>query len=121
MGLPSATKKMILASFRVTTWSWPILAHLPACFPKALHHRCLQEPNFQFHRRITSYITLDSQLSYEFKKPAMEAAAGGYSKDAKDVFDRNPPTVIGAFNDNYDTSLYSIRNCYYYLGFNKKF
>jgi len=37
------------------------------------------------------------------------------------AFDRNPPTVIGAFNDNYDTSLYSIRNRYYYVGFNKKF
>ena len=37
------------------------------------------------------------------------------------AFDRNPPTVLGAFNDNYDTSLYSIRNRYYYVGINKKF
>ena len=28
---------------------------------------------------------------------------------------------LGAFNDNYDTSLYSIRNRYYYVGINKKF
>ncbi len=37
------------------------------------------------------------------------------------AFDRRPPTVLGAFNDNYDTSLYSIRNRYYYVGLNKKF
>ena len=37
------------------------------------------------------------------------------------AFDRNPPTVLGAFNDNYDTSLYSIRNRYYYVSIDKKF
>jgi iron complex outermembrane receptor protein len=37
------------------------------------------------------------------------------------AFDRNPPTVLAAFNDNYDTSLYSIRNRYYYVAFTKKF
>jgi outer membrane receptor protein involved in Fe transport len=37
------------------------------------------------------------------------------------AFDRRPPTVLGAFNDNYDTSLYNIRNRYYYVGINKKF
>ena len=37
------------------------------------------------------------------------------------AFDRNPPTVLAAPNDNYDTSLYSIRNRYYYVAFNKKF
>jgi iron complex outermembrane recepter protein len=107
------------------------------------------------NRRVSDYITLDMQLSYEFVKPEMEAAAGGFSKDAKDAkgamtqqvagvenngsffqrmlwgtkirvgvvnaFDRQPPTVLGAFNDNYDTSLYNIRNRYYYIGINKKF
>ncbi|MDQ3118140.1 MAG: TonB-dependent receptor [Verrucomicrobiota bacterium] len=106
-------------------------------------------------RTVSDYITLDMQLSYEFIKPEMDAAAaGGYSKDAKggksmqsevagvenngsffqrmlwgtkirvgvvNAFDRQPPTVLGAFNDNYDTSLYSIRNRYYYVGINKKF
>jgi outer membrane receptor protein involved in Fe transport len=37
------------------------------------------------------------------------------------LFDRRPPTVLGAFNDNYDTSLYSIRNRYYYVQISKKF
>lgn len=37
------------------------------------------------------------------------------------AFDRTPPTVLGAFNDNYDTSLYSIRNRYYYVSLTKKF
>ena len=106
-------------------------------------------PNFVEHRRVTSYITLDMQLSYEFKKPEAEPAP--YVKEAKDAksapmaaaetssiwqrmlwgtrltvgvnnaFDRYPPSVLGAFNDNYDTSLYSIRNRYYYLSLSKKF
>ena len=109
-------------------------------------------PNFVFHRRVSDYITLDLQLSYEWKKPELEAAATGYSKDAKDgksspvvagvdtstiwdrmlwntkltvgvnnAFDRQPPSVLGAFNDNYDTSLYSIRNRYWYVSISKKF
>ncbi|MGI8481422.1 MAG: hypothetical protein ACR2MF_05075, partial [Chthoniobacterales bacterium] len=115
----------------------------------------LANPNFQQHHRVSDYTTLDLQLSYEWTKPAMEPAAAGYSKDAKDgknamstaavegtvqgsiwqrmlwgtkvtvgvnnVFDRYPPTVLGAFNDNYDTSLYSIRNRYYYVSLTKKF
>ena len=118
----------------------------------------LTNPNWEFHRRITQYMTLDMQLSYTFARPpAAEAApAPGYSKESKDskavaqtasvstagpaaslfqrmlwdtrltvgvnnAFDRNPPTVLGAFNDNYDTSLYSIRNRYYYVSLDKKF
>jgi len=110
-------------------------------------------PQFNVYRRVSDYITLDMQLSYEFIKPEMAAATGGYAKDGKDgksmsapvagveqgtffqrmlwgtkirvgvvnAFDRNPPSVLGAFNDNYDTSLYNIRNRYYYVGINKKF
>jgi outer membrane receptor protein involved in Fe transport len=37
------------------------------------------------------------------------------------ALDRNPSTVLGALNDHYDTSLYSIRNRYYYLAINKTF
>ncbi|MDQ6911694.1 MAG: TonB-dependent receptor [Verrucomicrobiota bacterium] len=103
------------------------------------------------NRRITDYETLDMQLSYEFRKPTLEAAAAGYSKDAKDqkgaavagadngslwqrmlrgtkvtvgvnnAFDRQPPSVLAAFNDNYDTSNYSIRNRYWYVSLSKKF
>jgi iron complex outermembrane receptor protein len=106
-------------------------------------------PSFILHRRVTSYITLDMQLSYEFVKPAVEPAP--YVKESKDsknvmqtaadtssiwqrmlwgtkltvgvnnAFDRQPPSVLGAFNDNYDTSLYSIRNRYYYVSLSKKF
>ena len=100
-------------------------------------------------RTVPSYITLDMQLSYEFVKPAAEPPPT--VKDAKDsknvmqtaadtssiwqrmlwgtkltvgvndAFDRYPPSVIGAFNDNYDTSLYSIRNRFWYVSLNKKF
>jgi iron complex outermembrane receptor protein len=109
----------------------------------------LVEPNFILHRRVTSYITLDLQLAYEFVKPPTEPAP--YVKESKDsksapvteavtasiwqrmlwgtrltvgcndVFDRQPPSVLGAFNDNYDTSNYSIRNRYYYISLTKKF
>ena len=37
------------------------------------------------------------------------------------AFDRQPPTVLGAFNDNYDTSLYSIRDRFWYIALSKKF
>ncbi len=108
-------------------------------------------PNYILHHRISDFETLDLQLSYEFTKPKIEAAAG-YSKDAKDaksmteaggvenssiwqrmlwntkltvgvnnVFDRYPPTALGAFNDNYDTSNYNIRNRYWYVSLTKKF
>lgn len=102
------------------------------------------------HRRnVPSYITLDMQLSYEFVKPAMEPAPSvKESKDSKTVmqteaatasiwqrmlwgtkltvgvnnaFDRNPPTVLAAFNDNYDTSLHTLRNRYWYVAVSKKF
>jgi iron complex outermembrane receptor protein len=114
------------------------------------------DPNFIEHRRVTDYMTLDLQLSYEFVRPAVEAPARGFAKDAKDfkswpgkqpvvaraetsrfwqrmlwgtkvtagvvnTFDRNPPTVLGAFNDNYDTSLYSIRNRFWYVALGRKF
>ena len=106
-------------------------------------------PNFIGRiRTVPSYITLDLQLSYAWKKP--DESAPAYAKDSRNVmttqvnassptiwqrllwgttltvgvhnpFDRNPPTVLAALNDNYDTSLYSIRNRYYYIAFNKKF
>ena len=106
-------------------------------------------PLYDIERRVPSYITLDMQLSYEWVKPPAEPAP--YVKESKDsknvvqaaadtssiwqrmlwgtkltvgvnnAFDRNPPTVIGAFNDNYDTSLYSIRNRYWYVSLTKKF
>ena len=100
-------------------------------------------------KNVNSYITLDMQLSYEWVKPPAEPAP--YVKESKDsksvaqteaavasiwqrmlwgtrltvgvndAFDRYPPSAIGAFNDNYDTSLYTIRNRYYYVSLNKKF
>jgi iron complex outermembrane receptor protein len=37
------------------------------------------------------------------------------------AFDRSPPTVLGAFNDNYDTESYSERDRFYYVSLTKKF
>jgi iron complex outermembrane receptor protein len=113
------------------------------------------EPNWVLHRRVTDYMTLDLQASYEFVRPQVEAPVPGYNKEGKDfksplgkqpvtavaessfwrrmlggtkvtagvinAFDRNPPTVLGAFNDNYDTSLYTIRNRFWYVALSKKF
>ncbi len=106
-------------------------------------------PLFTVGRNSREYITLDLQASYEFKKP--KPAEAGFSKDSKgvrtqvaaaavggsflqrmlwgtkikvginNVFDTPPPFDAGSFNDNYDTSTYSIRNRYYYIGINKKF
>src|SRR5437773_4642415 len=100
-------------------------------------------------RNVPSYTSLDLQLSYEFVKPPTEPAP--YVKESKDsknapvteaatasiwqrmlwntkltvgvndVFDRYPPSVLGAFNDTYDTSLYSIRNRYWYFSLTKEF
>jgi iron complex outermembrane recepter protein len=115
----------------------------------------LKQPSWKFNRKVTSYITLDLQASYEFVRPPVEAPVPGYSKEGKDfkspigkqpvtpvaeasiwqrmlwgtkvtagvvnAFDRNPPTVLGAFNDNYDTSLYTIRNRFWYVALSKKF
>ena len=109
-------------------------------------------PAFDLHHRVSSYETLDMQLSYEFVKPSIEPVAAGkdFSKDGKsmasavagvetasiwqrmlwgtkltvgvnNVSDRYPPTVLGAFNDNYDTSNYSIRNRFWYVSLTKKF
>jgi outer membrane receptor protein involved in Fe transport len=107
-------------------------------------------PQYDLYRRVSDYITLDMQLSYEWKKSTAGPGSEGYLKNGSDfmtagsdvssstswqrmlwgtrltvgvnnAFDRNPPTVLGAFNDNYDTSLYSIRNRYYYVALNKKF
>ena len=87
-------------------------------------------PQYDIYRRVSDYITLDMQLSYTFPKSA-DAENGTFlqrmlwgtklTAGVNNAFDRNPPTVLGAFNDNYDTSLYSIRNRYYYLAINKKF
>ena len=98
------------------------------------------------HRRnVPSYITLDLQLSYEWKRPEFEAGDWHETKNpaqtesstgsiwqrllwntkvtvgANNAFDQNPPTVLAARNDNYDTSLYSIRNRYWYVSVSKKF
>ncbi len=111
----------------------------------------IANPSFALHHRVSDYETLDLQLSYEFQKPAAVETAPVYAKDSKDgknavapaadtsslwqrmlwgtkitagvnnVFDRYPPTVLGAFNDNYDTSLYNIRNRYWYVSLTKRF
>jgi iron complex outermembrane receptor protein len=102
-------------------------------------------------RTVPSYITLDMQLSYEWVKPAAEAPPtyAKDSKDNKnapvteaatpsiwmrmlwgttvtvgvnDAFDRQPPSLLATtLNDNYDTSLYSIRNRFWYVSLKKKF
>src|SRR2546428_58419 len=40
---------------------------------------------------------------------------------ANNAFECNPPSILGAFNENNDTSLYSIGSRYYYVACNKRF
>jgi len=95
-------------------------------------------------RTVPSYVTLDLQLGHEWERPEMDWGNSADSKNAKNnarsstiwqrilwgtkltvgvnnAFDRNPPTVLAAVNDNYDTSLYSIRNRYCYIAVSKRF
>ncbi|MDQ6625288.1 MAG: TonB-dependent receptor, partial [Verrucomicrobiota bacterium] len=106
-------------------------------------------PQYDIYRRVSDYITLDMQLSFEFRKAAGGPTAAGADPKSShgaqvasmdrgnfcqrmlagikltvgvnNAFDRNPPTVLAACNDNYDTSLYTIRNRYYYIALNKRF
>ncbi|MCA1659800.1 MAG: TonB-dependent receptor, partial [Verrucomicrobiaceae bacterium] len=89
-------------------------------------------PQWDMYRRVSDYITLDLQLSYEFRAPDVPRHGDRRRADTistlaqrtlwgttvtvgvNNAFNRNPPIVLGAFNDNYDTSLYTIRNRYYY-------
>lgn len=102
-------------------------------------------------RDVREYTTVDLQLNYTIKAPEAVEAVTSTSKDGKDgkrsvstpgyapsivsrllggttftvgvvnVGDKSPPFVSGQLNDNYDTSLYSIRNRFVYGGFSKKF
>ncbi|MBA3386117.1 MAG: TonB-dependent receptor, partial [Chthoniobacterales bacterium] len=103
-------------------------------------------PQFTRSRDVKAYVTLDSQISYTYRAPKAEPNAeltrnGKNATSAalpprawqrwldnttirvgvNNVFDEAPPFNAGAFNDNYDTSLYSLRGRYYYVGLNKKF
>ncbi len=103
-------------------------------------------PVWRLRRRISSYVTLDLQLSYEFWKPEPEPLGLDYSKDTRNgasraanslwkrvllgtkiavgvnnAFDRQPPSILAASEQNYDTSNYSIRNRYWYVGVSGQF
>ena len=110
----------------------------------------LANPSYFYHRSSGAYVTLDLQVSYAFKAPkSVDAVYGKDSKGVRtqvsssgavtgnffqkllwgttvrggvnNVFDKYPPYDAAAFNDNYDTSTYSIRNRFWYVGINKKF
>ena len=110
----------------------------------------LANPSYFYNRHSGAYVTLDMQASYSFKKPtsvtpayatdakgvrqqvaATSAVTGNFWQKllwgttiragVNNVFDRYPPYDPAAFNDSYDTSTYSIRNRFWYVGINKKF
>ena len=108
-------------------------------------------PKYAINRKVREYTTLDLQLSYTIQAPEKVDAVTTTSKDGKDgkrtvtspgsgpnllarllggttltvgcndVFDTPPPFAAGAFNDNYDTSLYTLRNRFVYGAISKKF
>ena len=58
------------------------------------------------------------------KQHLLAAACSGTPRSrvgVNNAFDRYPPTVLAAFNDNYDTSNYTIRNRYWYISLTKRF
>jgi outer membrane receptor protein involved in Fe transport len=103
-------------------------------------------PRFTRNRDVKAFLTFDTQVSYTYTAPKADPVEGS-AKDGKttttasyrprlwqqwldnttirvgvnNIFDEPPPFNAGAFNDNYDTSLYSLRGRYYYIGLNKKF
>jgi iron complex outermembrane receptor protein len=107
-------------------------------------------PSYFYSRRSGAYVTLDLQVSYSFKAPkavdpvyakdakgvrtqvsSTASVSGNFWQKllwgttlragVNNVFDKYPPYDAAAFNDNYDTSTYSIRNRFWYIGINKKF
>ena len=105
--------------------------------------------NIQFTRTrdVKAYLTFDTQVSYTYTAPRAEAGAADAKETGRQrrrvpvcalaawldqttirigvnhIFDSPPPFSAAAVgrNANYDTSLYSIRGRYYYIGLNKKF
>jgi uncharacterized cupin superfamily protein len=71
---------------------------------------------FHAHTREDSFTVAFDGSKTLCCKTARKVTAG-----VVNAFDRNPPTVLGAFNDNYNTSLYSIRNRFYYVALSKIF
>ena len=103
-----------------------------------------------YSRRSSVDVTVDLQVSYAFRRPksvdpvyaadakgvrtqgaASSSAAGNVWQKmlwgttiragVNHGFDKYPPYDPAAFNDNYDTSTYSLRNRFWYVGINKKF
>lgn len=89
-------------------------------------------------RKVPAYATFDLQLAYEFKRPAPPVGsnprppppatwAQKLAEGMKlrvgvvNLFDRSPPAVFGGTNDNYDPSLYTLRNRFFYTQIAKRF
>lgn len=90
-------------------------------------------PRFTRQRDVKAYLTFDTQLSYTYtvaKTGSAARALPGWRQwldntsirvGVNNIFDEPPPFNAGAFNDNYDTSLYSLRGRFYYIDLSKKF
>ncbi|MDQ3313903.1 MAG: hypothetical protein M3505_04630 [Verrucomicrobiota bacterium] len=104
-------------------------------------------PRFTRNRDVKAFLTFDTQLSYTYTTPKTDSGEQSAKGDNKDVswlgyrahawqqwldnttirigvnniFDEPPPFNAGAFNDNYDTSLYSLRGRFFYIDVSKKF
>ncbi len=91
---------------------------------------------YEFRKPVTEAVATSYAKDAKDAKSAMSAPVGGADNGTiyqrmiwntkvvvgvNNAFDRNPPTVLGAFNDNYDTSLYTIRNRYWYASITKRF
>lgn len=91
--------------------------------------------SYEFKAPEAAVAPVDSKDAKDYKGGKQVAAAPGVGASlfqkilggttltvgCNDVFDTPPPFAAGAFNDNYDTSLYTIRNRFIYGAITKKF
>ncbi len=104
----SIPKWKLKASLRYSRSEW-LEAQLTLDYISGLS----DDPNFLApgvdSHRIESWLTINLAGRYEIRE--------GVTLDAgiNNLFNNLPPVSVGAFNDNYDTSLYSIRGRYLYL------
>ena len=71
--------------------------------------------------KMERYVTFDIVVSYEFKTDNKWLKGTTLRVGVQNIGDEPPPFSSGAFNDNYDTSLYSTRGRFFNFGVVKTF
>ena len=67
------------------------------------------------------YVTFDLNVTYKISASNKWLNDTEVRVGVQNIGDEPPPFSAGAFNDNYDTSIYSNRGRFYQLSITKKF